>query len=318
MKNIIKTIIGVTVIIALIILSIIFSDYTFSTLQLSTLKILAFICLGSVLYCFVVGEISRNNSQMDKLWSILPIAYGWVTCAMGGFKIRLVIIAIIITLWGIRLTYNFAKKGAYKLKFWEGEEDYRWSILRKKKFLNTKFGWALFDLFFICFYQNALVLGITLPMVAIMDTTLSLGVIDIIAICLALLFLVLETISDKEQWDFHETKKKELKSGKTLDELEYPYSLGFNTKGLWGFMRHPNYLGEQGIWASLYLFVIACGLGSYYIFHISFIFPLLLILLFIGSSTFGEMISSGKYPKYKDYQKQVFKYLPVRKFNPNK
>ena len=49
---------------------------------------------------------------MDKLWSLLPIAYTWVIAAMGGMKIRLVIIAVIVSLWGLRLTYNFAKKGA--------------------------------------------------------------------------------------------------------------------------------------------------------------------------------------------------------------
>ena len=39
-----------------------------------------------------------------------------------------------------------------------------------------------------------------------------------------------------------------------------------------------------------------------------------LILLFMGSSAFGESISSRKYPKYKEYQEQVFKYLPLRKY----
>lgn len=33
--------------------------------------------------------------------------------------------AILVNLWGIRLTLNFARKGGYSWKFWEGEEDYR-------------------------------------------------------------------------------------------------------------------------------------------------------------------------------------------------
>ena len=43
--------------------------------QLETLKLLGLICCCSALYCFAVGEITGNNSQMDKLWSLLPVAY---------------------------------------------------------------------------------------------------------------------------------------------------------------------------------------------------------------------------------------------------
>ena len=79
-------------------------------------------------------------------------------------------------------------------------------------------------------------------------------------------------------------------------------------------MRHPNYLGEQGIWLSLYLCVIGGGATNYAIFNWSIIGPLFLIMLFAGSSSLAEDISSSKYPTYKDYQEQVFKYLPLRKF----
>ena len=101
--------------------------------QLATLKVLGLIAGCSALYCFVVGELTHNNSQMDKLWSLLPIAYAWVIAARGGMTVRLVVMAVLATLWGIRLTLNFARRGAYKLKFWEGEEDYRWPVLRAKK-----------------------------------------------------------------------------------------------------------------------------------------------------------------------------------------
>lgn len=97
--------------------------------QLETFKLLLWICGGSVLFCFVVGELTHNNSQMDKLWSLLPIVYTWVIAARGDMAVRLVVMAVLVTLWGIRLTYNFGRKGAYRLRFWEGEEDYRWKVL---------------------------------------------------------------------------------------------------------------------------------------------------------------------------------------------
>ena len=101
--------------------------------QLDVLKALLIICGASALWCFVVGELSGNNSQMDKLWSLLPIAYTWIIAAEGGMRLRLVVMACLATLWGARLTFNFARKGAYRLRFWEGEEDYRWAVLRSRK-----------------------------------------------------------------------------------------------------------------------------------------------------------------------------------------
>lgn len=314
MKKTLPIIITTIIILTLSVLSIFLSSPAFTDNQIGTLKILLYICLGSALYCFIVGEIANNNSQMDKLWSILPIIYTWVMAIMGGFKTRLVLYAIIATLWGIRLTFNFARKGAYSIKFWTGKEDYRWEILRKKKPLNNRFVWMVFDLFFISIYQNAIVLAICLPMLATMESNVAFNFIDVVAISSAVLFFLVEVVADEEQWVFQQKKKELLKSGKVLDELESPYNLGFNTTGLWGHMRHPNYLGEQGIWLSLFIFVIASGEASYGIFHITIIGPLFLVLLFLGSSTLSEAISSKKYPKYKDYQDQVFKYLPVKKF----
>ena len=314
MKRYIVTALTIMVILAMSILSIIFSGFHFSQNQMDILIILLIICGSSVLYCFVVGEIARNNSQMDKLWSILPIAYVWVIAIKGGMDVRLIVYAVLVTIWGIRLTINFGRKDAYKLKFWEGEEDYRWAILRARKPFNNKFVWALFDLFFISLYQNALVLAICLPALACVESTSAFGVWDYVASGLALSFLTLETIADEQQWKFQQTKKKMLKEGHALEELPTPYCLGFNTTGLWGFFRHPNYLGEQGFWMSLYIFAIGAAVTTYGVFHVTIIGPLFLIMLFQGSSTLGEAISSKKYPKYKDYIAQVFKYLPLRRF----
>ena len=314
MKKLIPTIISVVVILTLATLSIVLGGYTFNETQLEIFYILLIICGSSALYCFVVGEISRNNSQMDKLWSLLPIAYTWVIAIKGGMDIRLIIYAILVTLWGIRLTFNFARKGAYRIKFWEGEEDYRWAILRKNSILKNRFLWALFDLFFISIYQNLLVLAICLPALACVGSTATFGLFDYIASISAALFLVIELIADEEQWKFHQTKKALLNEGKSLEELDEPYSRGFNTIGLWGYLRHPNYLGEQGFWFALYFFVLGAGATMYGVFNMTLVGPLFLILLFLGSSTFGESISSSKYPKYSDYQRQVFKYLPLRKY----
>ena len=314
MKKILGTVVSAIAVVALIVLCIVLGGTDITGAQWGTLKILFIVCGCSIVYCFVVGEITHNYSQMDKLWSLLPIAYVWIIAIRGGMSARLVVFATIVTLWGIRLTVNFARKGAYRLKFWTGNEDYRWAIVRKNPIFKNGFIWLLFNLFFISIYQNLLVLAICLPALICAESAVAFGVIDIIAAACAFLFLILETVSDEYQWKFHQTKKKLLKDGKSLEELPYPYSLGFNTLGPWAVMRHPNYLGEQGIWVSLYLFVIGAGFASYGIFHWSAIGSLVLILLFMGSSMLGESISADKYPKYGEYVNQVFKYIPIKKF----
>ena len=314
MKKYFGTVLTALVVITLSILGFVFSPIDLTDLQARIFIVLAIICGASALYCFVVGELARNNSQMDKIWSILPIAYTWVIAGMGGFTPRITIIAILVTIWGIRLTSNFARKGAYSIKFWSGEEDYRWKVLRQNKYLKNRFAWAMFDLFFISIYQNALVLAICLPALLCVGIDAPLNWVDYAAAGLTIFFILFETIADEQQMAFHTTKNNLLKEGKKLEELPAPFNLGFNTTGLWKYSRHPNYLAEQAIWICLYFFVVGAGNVGNYIFSWTMIGPLVLVLLFLGSSAFGESVSNSKYPEYQNYLDHVHKYIPLRKY----
>jgi steroid 5-alpha reductase family enzyme len=268
---------------------------------------LLYIMLGVAAYCFMVGELTQNNSQVDKLWSIVPIVYVWTMAAYGDFAPRLVIMSLLVTVWGARLTANFALKGAYHWKFWQGEEDYRWQVLRKRPEFNTRWKWALFNLFFICCYQNILILLFTLPgIVAMQYREVPLSLFDYIITALMLIFIVFEAIADQQQWNFQSKKCALLKTGQPLPEA---YSKGFLDKGLWAWSRHPNYFAEQVIWVCFYFFSVAAS-GAWLNWSIAGC--LLLMVLFQGSATFCEEISAGKYSMYKQYQKRVSRFLPLR------
>jgi steroid 5-alpha reductase family enzyme len=273
---------------------------------LHTLMIIAAIVAA---YSFIVGEITKNNSQVDKLWSIIPIVYVWVVAGYGGYEPRLVLMSILVTLWGVRLTINFALKGAYQWRFWTGEEDYRWQVLRRKPEFAQRWKWTLFNLFFISAYQNVLILLFTLPaIIALQNITVPLGIFDYTAAGLMLFFIAFETMADIQQWNFQSRKQALLRRGQ---ELTGDLKKGFPDKGLWALSRHPNYLAEQAIWVCFYLFSIAAS-GQW--FNWSIAGCLLLIVLFQGSSAFSEEISAGKYPDYADYQKKVPKFLPFIKW----
>jgi steroid 5-alpha reductase family enzyme len=210
----------------------------------------------------------------------------------------------LVTIWGIRLTYNFARRGAYTWRFWEGEEDYRWEILRKKPGLNKPFVWMLFNLGFICFYQNSLIFLITLPVIAVyIENVTPLGMVDYFLSLLFVGVVIIEYIADQQQYDYQTEKYKRLNAGKDLGI----YEDGFVSKGLWGIVRHPNYAAEQSIWIILYFFsVVATGQW----FNWSIGGAILLLLLFRGSANFSEEISASKYPKYLEYQEKVPRFIP--------
>jgi len=280
--------------------------------QVAALKSVLYVNVGVIAYCFVVGELTGNNSQVDKLWSLIPIVYAWIIADYGGYSPRLVIMTTLVALWGIRLTYNFSRHGAFTLKFWEGNEDYRWQILRDKKEFQPKWKWTLFNLFFISGYQNILILLFTLPiLVALQFNDTPLGIMDAVAATLMLFFIIFETIADNQHWKYQSKKHQMIKDN---EPLTGDYQKGFLDKGLWAFSRHPNYFAEQGVWISFYLFSVAAS-GQWLNWSISGC--LLLVVLFQGSSEFSEEISAGKYPKYKDYQARVRRFLPIPKSKYN-
>jgi steroid 5-alpha reductase family enzyme len=267
----------------------------------SLIKIVAIV----IVYTFIVGELSNNNSQVDKLWSIVPIAYVWVVAGYGDFAPRLVMMSILPTIWGVRLTVNFAKKGAYQWRFWAGEEDYRWQVLRQKLEFKPRWKWTFFNLLFISGYQNVLILLFTLPIVvALQNKNVPLGLFDYIAAGLMFFFIVFETVADIQQWNFQQKKRVLIEAGR---ELNGEYQKGFLDKGVWAYSRHPNYFAEQAIWVSFYLFSVAAS-GQWLNWSITGC--LLLIVLFQGSSRFSEGISKGKYREYEAYQKKVSRFIP--------
>jgi len=256
-----------------------------------------------VLVCFIVSEITRNYSQVDKLWSLVPMAYGWLTVAAYPSP-RIFLMAILVTIWGLRLSFNFYRKGGYSIIPWQGEEDYRWKILRDSTALKGRLRFGLFNLLFISFYQNLLILLFSTPLLmAAMYNDAPLGVTDLIAAALMLLFIITETIADNQQFRFQNAKRS-LNENPALGES---LRKGFLTEGLWKHVRHPNFASEQAIWISFYLFSVAAS-GQW--INFTLIGPVLLMTLFIGSSVMTEKISSGKYPDYPTYQKEVPKFIP--------
>jgi steroid 5-alpha reductase family enzyme len=254
---------------------------------MSASEINLWILAGTCALTWLLSIPTKDTSWVDRIWSIVPIAYGWVWAGGSNFAdTRLNVMAVLITLWGARLTFNFARKGGYQ----KGGEDYRWEILRKGM---KPWQYQLFNIGFIVIIQNVILLLITTPMHALSQIKESFGFADFALAALFLGLLALETAADQQQWNFHRQKARGEKSG-------------FLTTGLFSISRHPNFFAEQSQWWVVFLFsAIHVGFNSY-----NWIGALVLTGLFIGSTRFTEQISLSKYPSYADYQKKVSAIIP--------
>lgn len=269
---------------------------------------MTWIVVGVILYSFIVGQLAKNNSQTDKLWSIVPIFYTWYMTYLAGYPEKMIFMSILVTIWGARLTYNFGRRGGYSWKFWDGEEDYRWEVLRKKPGFSNPFVWMLFDLFFICGYQHTLIFLFTLPIlfVAGTDGANVISTVDYVLGSLLLIAVIVEYIADQQQYNFQQEKHRRIKTGEDLGE----FSHGFTRTGLWKYMRHPNYAMEQSVWIIFYFFSVSVT-GEW--INWSVVGAMLLIVLFKSSSDFSEGITAEKYPEYKEYQKRTPRFIPFTK-----
>ena len=281
-------------------------DVPLTELQQSTLKTLLCVYGIAAGLCFIVSSATKNYSQVDKLWSIIPIPYVWIIAYNTDFEPRITLMAFLVSIWAVRLTYNFARRGGYSWKIWTGEEDYRWSILRAKPEFQSQWKWSAFNLFFISAYQMALILFFTLPTLKAMESNIPIGILDYILAAIFVALVIMEYIADNQQYYYQEEKYRQKKTGKVADF----YKIGFTHTGLWAYMRHPNYSAEQAIWIVFYFFsVIATNIWLNW----SIAGALLLVLLFKGSSDFSEEETEKKYPLYKKYIKEVGRFVPFKK-----
>src|SRR5579863_7750988 len=261
---------------------------------MSPLVLTVIIAAAGCAFAWIASLVTGDTSWVDRMWSIIPIIYVWVFAAAAHLgNARLDVLAALVTVWGVRLTYNFARKGGYI-----GVEDYRWAVIRSSM---RPWQFQLFNLFFIVIYQNALLVLITLPAwTAYQHRSTSFGALDYVLTLLFILFTIGETVADQQQWDFHQWKNAEVEAGRTPNPR-------FLQSGLFRFARHPNYFFELAQWWVVFFFGAVAARS---ILEWNVIGPFLLTLLFVGSTRFTEKISLSHYPEYELYQRSTSAVIP--------
>lgn len=244
--------------------------------------------IADVLATFVIFGASRlhhNSSFYDAYWSVIPPAmsiYWWAETGAGGTRPWLVM--LVIAVWAIRLTANWAYN-------WPGmhHEDWRYPQLKEQSGRLE----AVTDLMAIHLFPTAQVfLAMTPAYVVVTHTDRGLGWLDAFACVVGLAAVALEFTADLQLHQF----VRDRQPGQVMD------------RGLWGWSRHPNYVGEVGFWLSLALFGLAASPANWWWLFVGTIAMLAMFLF--ASIPLMETRSLERRSDYQDVIDRVSRFLP--------
>ena len=244
--------------------------------------------LAATVAIFVFSRLYKNSSFYDAYWSVIPplIALYWTMAAtaQGIDMTRAWLVVILVWLWGVRLTANWAT-------FWPGleHEDWRYGPIK------TNAGkWnALADFSAIHLFPTVIVFAACLPIYAAvaMDAR-PLNALDYLAAAVTLIAILIELVSDIQLHRFL-THRKPGEIMKT---------------GLWALSRHPNYFGEWLFWAGLALFGLAAVPSAWW-----WVLPgaiAMLVMFLVASIPMIDKRSVERRPEYQAHMARVSGFVP--------
>lgn len=188
---------------------------------------------------FLFSRAYKNSSFYDAYWSVIPplIVLYWALYHEAPLvePARQGIVIILVWLWGIRLTANWAGH-------WQGlqHEDWRYPPIKAKA---GRWG-ALVDFTGIHLFPTLIVFAACLPLYAAVSLgDRSLNWLDAVAFVVTAGAITIELVADVQLHRFvaHKQPGDIMKTG------------------LWRYSRHPNYFGEMSFWFGIMLF----GLAAY-------------------------------------------------------
>lgn len=182
----------------------------------------------ATLVIFLFSVIMKNSSVYDPYWSLTPMLISlWIFFTEKSFGIWQIVFLVIWNLWSIRLTVHW-------LRIFSdfSYEDWRYRKFRDE---NPPFVWFWLNLFGIHLVPTLVVFLGMLPMLAVSGN--SLGALSLPGMAIMLFGICAELIADVQMREYLQQAKGE----KTVCR-----------KGLWGYSRHPNYLGEISVWTGAY------------------------------------------------------------------
>lgn len=243
--------------------------------------------LAATVIVFIFGTLFRNSSIYDPYWSVIPVITVFVLTFSTAFNFLRLLMLIAITVWGVRLTANWAIRfGSLR------REDWRYKAIRK----STGSMFPIINFLGIHLFPTLVVFLCMLPVTATFSTDLSFSPFSIIFFLIAIGAVVIETYADYHMNLF----KKDLADG---------YVSGCCRYGLWRNARHPNYFGEILFWWSIYFMMLISIPDQWYLFIGALVNTLMFAFVSIPLAE-ARISRKGGYRRYK---KSTHLLLPIPK-----
>ena len=242
--------------------------------------------IAATLVIFAFSLVMNNSSMYDPFWSLIPVGIGlyWFWPQVdGSVTFRAVAIMLVLSCWGLRLTWNF-------LVSWPGmqHEDWRYREFREK------FGalYWLVSLSGIHFFPTLIVFAGMLPVWASSQNLEVWHWLEMVGLTTGLGAVLIQGVADTQ---LRRHRASNPPKGSILDT------------GLWKYSRHPNYFGEVLIWWSLALFGFASAPESVWVWSGA----IAMTCLFVFSSVpWTDRKTMDSRPRYAERMKKVSGLVP--------
>lgn len=200
-------------------------------LLLANLLLVAALTFG----LWLVSLWMRDASIVDIFWGFGFVVIAWASyLAAGSGNPRSLLITVLTTVWGLRLTGYLAWRNLGH------GEDHRYRAMRER--FGSRF--PVLSLFIVFWFQALIMWIVAFPIQATALGSAQLGFVDAIGVGVWTIGLLFESIGD---WQLAKFKSDPSNQGQVMD------------RGLWRYTRHPNYFGDFMVWWGIFLIAAAAG-----------------------------------------------------------
>jgi steroid 5-alpha reductase family enzyme len=236
---------------------------------------------------FIIAQIKKDNSIVDMAWGFSFVVVVWANIIdVGVQNVYGLIIAILVTLWGMRLSYHLV------LRNWGKPEDFRYANWRVEwgKWVVPRAFLQVFALqgFMLWVISLPAALAVRLPLTNLATTQ---ALLFWVGVAIWVVGYYFEVVGDAQLRAF---KKDPKNKGKLI------------MSGLWSLTRHPNYFGEATMWWGIFVAALSMGVPWYGV-----ISPVVItyLLRYVSGVPLLEK-SMMKRPGFEEYAKKTPVFIP--------
>ena len=241
----------------------------------------AVLVAGVMVVLWLLSLQLKDASIVDIFWGLGFVLIAWTTFSLSDGGLRAAVLALLTTLWGLRLAGYLAWRNIGK------GEDPRYQEMRNYR--GDQFWWI--SLFTVFFLQGAVMWLISLPIQVGQTVESQLSLLNFLGVGVWGIGFLFESLGDYQLAKFKADPSNE---GKVMDQ------------GLWRYTRHPNYFGNAMIWWGLFL--VACSVTTAWVV----VSPLLMTFFLIKVSGVAllERSLKSRSPAYCEYVERTSSFIP--------